>query len=72
MWSFEPEVVRAAGEVASELLWRLAPQVAQRLPETDPDAVVHGGELEFATALSQRMVGYLGRLVDDRITRAAN
>ena len=71
LWSFEPEVVRTAGEVATELLWRLAPQVAQRLPQTNPDAVVHGEELAFATALSQRMVGYLGRLIDDRITRAA-
>jgi MerR family transcriptional regulator, light-induced transcriptional regulator len=72
LWSFEPEVVRAAGELATELLWRLAPQVAQRLPEGNPDAVVHGGELEFAAALSQRMVGYLGRLVDARVMRAAD
>jgi MerR family transcriptional regulator, light-induced transcriptional regulator len=71
LWSFEPDVVRAAGEVATELLWRLAPRVAQRLPETDPDAVVHGGELGFATALSQRVVGYVGRLVDDRVTPTA-
>ena len=69
LWSFEPEVVRAAGEVATELLWRLAPQVARGLPETNPDAVIHGGELEFATALSQRMVGYLGRLIDEDVTR---
>ena len=49
--------MRAAGEVATELLWRLAPAVARRMPESNPDAVIHGGELEFATALSQRMVG---------------
>ncbi len=72
LWSFEPEVVRAAGEVATELLWRLAPQVAQRLPESNPDAVIHGGELVFATALSQRMIGYLGRLIDDRVARPAD
>ncbi len=71
LWSFEPEVVRAAGEVATELLWRLAPAVARRMPESNPDAVIHGGELEFATALSQRMIGYLGRLIDERITPAA-
>jgi DICT domain-containing protein len=64
LWSFEPEVVRVAAEVAAELLSRLAPQVAQRLPEGDPDGVIHGGELEFASALSQRMVGYLSRLLD--------
>ena len=72
LWSFEPEVVRAAGEVATELLWRLAPQVAQRLPDSNPDAVAEGGELGFASALSQRMVGYLGRLLDAPITRTAN
>jgi DICT domain-containing protein len=71
LWSFEPEVVRAAGEVATELLWRLAPQVARGLPATNPDAVIHGGELAFATALSQRMVGYLGRLIDEDVTRPA-
>jgi hypothetical protein len=61
--------VRAAGEVATELLWRLAPHIAQRLPESNADAVIHEGELEFATALSQRMVSYLGRLVDNRGSR---
>jgi DICT domain-containing protein len=64
LWSFEPEVVRAAGEVATELLWRLAPPVARRLPESNPHAVVHDGELAFATALSHRMVSYVARLVE--------
>jgi DICT domain-containing protein len=66
LWSFEPEVVRTAGELASELLWRLAPEVAGRLPGADEDAVVNGGELRFATALSLRMVVYLGELLDGR------
>lgn len=64
LWSFEPGVVRAARELASELLWRLAPEVARRLPEADGAAVSDGGELRFATGLSQRMVGYLGDLLD--------
>jgi DICT domain-containing protein len=66
LWSFEPAVVLAAGAVATELLWRLAPEIARRMPVTDPDAAVDGGELPFATALSQRMVGYLGELIDRR------
>jgi DICT domain-containing protein len=66
MWSFEPAVVHTAMELASDLLWRLAPEVAGRLPEADEDSVVNGGELQFATALSQRMVVYLGELLDGR------
>jgi DICT domain-containing protein len=64
LWSFEPQVVRAAGEVASELLRRLAPAVARRLPEVDAGAVANVGQPAFATALSQRMVGYVGELAD--------
>jgi DICT domain-containing protein len=64
LWSFEPQVVRAAREVATELLRRLAPEVARRLPEVDADAVANVGQPAFATALSQRMVGYLGELAD--------
>lgn len=64
LWSFEPEVVRAAGDLASELLWNLAPQVARRLPDAQDAAVSDAAKLQFATALSQRMVGYLGELLD--------
>ena len=63
MWSFEPEVVRTATEVATDLLWKLAPDVAQRLPEPEPDVTVGAEELRFAAALCQRIVGYLGTLV---------
>ena len=66
VWSFEPEVVRAAAELASELLWRLAPEVAERLPPPGEDSSLNGGELQFATALSRRMVRYLGELLDAR------
>jgi DICT domain-containing protein len=66
LWSFEPEVVRAAGDVAAELLWRLAPRVARGLPEVHADALPDGSDLRFATGLAQRMVGYLAGLVDDR------
>jgi DICT domain-containing protein len=71
LWSFEPTVVLAACEVAAELLWRLAPQVARRLPGPNPDAVIHESELQFAAALSHRMVGYLGELADGRRSRMA-
>jgi DICT domain-containing protein len=60
MWSFEPDVVRAASEVAYELLWSLAPAVARRLPELEPPTASGIDELRFASALAQRIVGYLG------------
>ncbi len=66
LWSFEPGVVRTAAELASDLLWRLAPEVADRLPESGEEAVVNGGERQFATAVSQRMIAYLGKLIDGR------
>jgi DICT domain-containing protein len=66
VWSFAPEVVRSAVEVAAELLWRLAPEVARRLPMVDPGAVGDGSELYFANSLSQRMVSYLGAVLDRR------
>jgi DICT domain-containing protein len=60
VWSFEPDVVRTATEVAYELLWSLAPPVAARLPELEPLTASGIDELRFASALSQRIVGYLG------------
>ena len=63
IWSFEPEVVRAAGEVCAELLWELAPDVARRLPDPQLATTLGREELRFASALSQRIVGYLGALV---------
>ncbi len=64
MWSFEPDVVRSAAEVASELLWSLAPDVAARMPQLEPDVVISAAELRFASALTQRIVGYLSRQLD--------
>jgi len=63
LWSFEPEVVRTATEVCAELLWRLAPEIARRLPEPGADASLGADELRFASALAQRIVGYLGARV---------
>ena len=64
MWSFEPEVVRTATDIASELLWELSPTVAERLPQTPDDPASGADELRFAAALSQRMVSYLGALAE--------
>jgi DICT domain-containing protein len=62
LWSFEPPVVRAATGVAAELLGRLAPSVARRLPPSHAEpAPAASPELRFATALAHRMVGYLQR-----------
>jgi DICT domain-containing protein len=66
VWSVEPEVVRAATELAADLLWRLAPSVAQRMPARSGDAATTADELRFATSLSHRMVSYLGALLDRR------
>ncbi|MGI8714778.1 MAG: DICT sensory domain-containing protein [Solirubrobacteraceae bacterium] len=64
LWSFEPDVVSAASDLAVELLWRLAPEVARGMPPAGGPAAMAGEELQFATALSHRMVGYLGQLLD--------
>jgi DICT domain-containing protein len=63
LWSFEPEVVRTASEVCGELLWKLAPEIARRLPEPGADAGLGADELRFASGLAQRIVGYLGARV---------
>jgi MerR family transcriptional regulator, light-induced transcriptional regulator len=63
VWSFEPEVVHTASEVSVELLWKLAPAVARRVPELRVDTGLGPEELRFASGLAQRIVGYLGALV---------
>ena len=55
--------VRGATEVAYDLLWSLAPEVAGRLPELEPPTPSGIEELRFASALSQRIVGYLGAVI---------
>ena len=64
LWSIEPEVVRSATELAADLLWRLAPSVAERMPPPPSDMTTSADELRFATSLSQRMVSYLADLLD--------
>jgi DICT domain-containing protein len=66
LWSFEPATVAVATEVASELLRRLAPTVAARLPAaTDTRAATALAEPRFASALAHRMIGYLGTMLEN-------
>jgi DICT domain-containing protein len=61
IWSFEREIVRAASEVAAELLGDLAPEIAARVPDSLDDG--SGGDgLRFASALAHRMVEYVAKL----------
>lgn len=65
LWSFDPAVVTDAIEVAIELLRPLHPGVAQRVVEVlDAPAISPGPGLEYGGALAQRMIGYLGRLLE--------
>ena len=63
LWSFEPQVVRAASLVAIELLREVAPAIAQRAEAAldEPD-VSPAPELRSPSALTHRVVAYLGRL----------
>ena len=61
IWSFERDIVRAAAEVATELLDDLAPEIAARVPDSLSDASGSDG-LAFASALAHRMVDYVARL----------
>ena len=73
MWSFEPDVITSAVEVATELLWDLAPELARRMPDRAVDVAAGAGDLRFAAALSQRIVNYVGALAEPsaRASRAA-
>jgi DICT domain-containing protein len=62
IWSFEREIVRAASEVAAELLNDLAPEIAARVPDAIADGSGSDG-LRFGSALAHRMVEYVADLV---------
>jgi MerR family transcriptional regulator, light-induced transcriptional regulator len=59
IWSFEPEIVRCASEVAAELLGELAPAIAARLPDALAGGPATDG-IRFGSALAHRIVAYLG------------
>ena len=71
LWSFEPDVVTSAVEVAGELLWDLAPELARRLPDRTVELAAGAGDLRFASALAQRVVGYVGALAEPSASRSA-
>jgi DICT domain-containing protein len=71
LWSFDPAVVTDAMAVAAELLSPLAAEVAARLEAARADGGTGpepGGDSEPALrqggALAQRMIGYLGQLME--------
>jgi DICT domain-containing protein len=60
IWSFEPEVVRAARTVACALIGDIAPSLVARIPvPRDEPLPASPPELRFAAGLAQRMIGYL-------------
>jgi MerR family transcriptional regulator, light-induced transcriptional regulator len=64
LWSFDPVVVDDAVRVAAELLDPLAAGVADRLLSAGGATASAEAALRRGGALAQRMVGYLGRLLD--------
>jgi MerR family transcriptional regulator, light-induced transcriptional regulator len=62
IWSFERDIVRAASEVAAELLNDLAPEIAARVPDAVADGSGSDG-VRFGSALAHRMVEYVADLV---------
>jgi DICT domain-containing protein len=60
IWSFEPEVVRAARTVACTLVGDISPCLLPRIPAPrDEPLPASPPELRFAAGLAQRMIGYL-------------
>jgi DICT domain-containing protein len=65
LWSFDPSVVGDAVEVAVELLRPLDPALAERVARAaDSGGPSAASALDGGGALAQRMVGYLGRLLE--------
>lgn len=61
IWSFEPDIVRCASEVAAALLSVLAPGIATRVPAALSDGLAPDG-MRFGSALAHRMVAYLAEI----------
>jgi DICT domain-containing protein len=65
VWSPEPEIARAAVEVATELVTPLSPEVGRLLRETvDQPVEPSTPELRSAGALAHRMLAYLAARLD--------
>ena len=64
VWAFEPQAVRAASEAAIEVLRGGAPAIADRAAAALPgSSAAAAAQLRSASALAQRVVGYLGAVV---------
>jgi DICT domain-containing protein len=61
VWSFEPEIVRCASAVATELLGELAPAIAARLPHATFDGSPTDA-VRFGSALAHRIVAYVAAI----------
>lgn len=60
IWSFEPEVVRAARNVACTLIGEIDPSLLEAIPAPrDEPLPASPPELRFAAGLAHRMIGYL-------------
>ncbi len=70
LWSFDPAVVTDAVQVTIELLEPLEATVARRIGATR-DRTPAGPEpaLRYGGALAQRMIGYLGEMLDGNAGR---
>lgn len=64
LWSFDPIVVADAVEVAAELLESIAPDVARSVAAHDVVPEQPEPALRYGGALTHRMVGYLGQMLD--------
>lgn len=64
LWSFDPGVVADAVQVTSELLEPIAPDLARRIAAHDVAPERPEPALRYGSSLTQRMVGYLGQMLD--------
>lgn len=61
LWSVEPELVRDASVVATSIIRHSAPALADRIePRLEQPVEVHGDRIRLLSALTNRMVAYVG------------
>jgi DICT domain-containing protein len=71
LWSFDPAVVGDAVQVSAEILAALDPEIAGRVASApDPSTFDPGPALRCGGALAQRMISYLGQMIDAGDTAA--
>ena len=70
IWSFEPEIVRCASQIAGELLAELAPSLTARLPDALTE-LSPGDGLAFGSALAHRIFDYAAAVPERSTPEAA-